>query len=124
MTSGRVISTKKPLVHLQFLDNIGELHTIPLVLDTGFTGQVSLPTRYVDRLGLSMRISTRGHLANGEFIDIPTGYATTVWQGNRRRARVLQLGTEPLLGMEFIWNHRITIDAVPNGPVTINPIGG
>ena len=124
MTSGRVTSSKKPLVRLTFLDHSGNSHLIPLVLDTGFTGNVLLPERYVNRLGLSTGITTQGHLANGEFLEIPTGYATLVWQGGRRRVRILQLGTEPLLGMEFLWNHRITIDAVPNGPVTITPIGG
>ena len=95
-----------------------------MVMDTGFTGQVSLPERYVTRLGLVMDRSSQGHLANGEFIDIPSGDAVVIWQGAPRSVQFLQTGTEPLLGMEFLWNNRITIDAVANGPVTITPIGG
>ena len=95
-----------------------------MVLDTGFTGQVLLPERYVNRLGLAVDRSTQGHLANGEFIAIPSGDAVVIWRGTPRNIQFVQTGTEPLIGIEFLWNHRITIDAVPNGPVTITPIGG
>ena len=124
MTIGRVITSGKPLVRLEFLDRQQNRHVIPMVLDTGFTGQVLLPERYVTRLGLALDRSTQGHLANGEFIAIPSGDAVVIWQGTSRNVQFVQTGTEPLLGMEFLWNHRITIDAVPNGPVTITPIGG
>ena len=124
MIGGRVTTGGKAIVRLDFLDSNGTSHTIPMVLDTGFTGHVSLPERYVDRLGLAMRTSTQGHLANGEFIEIPTGFATIIWRNDHRQIRVLQLGTEPLVGMSFLWNHRITIDAVPTGAVSIAPLGG
>ena len=124
MTAGRVTTSGKPLLRLEFLDRQQNRHVIPMVLDTGFTGQVLLPERYVNRLGLAVDRSTQGHLANGEFIAIPSGDAVVIWRGTPRNIQFVQTGTEPLIGMEFLWNHRITIDAVPNGPVTINPIGG
>ncbi len=124
MTSGRVVSTRKPLVWLHFLDVNENPHLIPMVLDTGFTGQVLLPERYVERLGLTLDRSMQGHLANGEFVCIPAGDTTVIWQGYRRNVPFLQLGTESLLGMEFLWNHRITIDAVADGAVSITPLGG
>ncbi|MDE2788346.1 MAG: hypothetical protein OXL37_17035 [Chloroflexota bacterium] len=40
------------------------------------------------------------------------------------RARVIQAGTEPLIGMALLLNHRITIDAVADGAVSITPLGG
>ena len=122
MTSGRVVVTRKPLIWLHFLDVNEDPHLIPMVLDTGFTGQALLPERYVARLGLTLDRSMQGHLANGEFVCVPTGDATVIWQGERRSIQFLQLGTEPLLGMDFLWNHRISIDAITNGPVTITPL--
>jgi len=107
-----------------FLDVNENPHLIPMVLDTGFTGQVLLPQRYVERLGLTLDRSMQGHLASAEFVCIPAGDTTVIWQGNRRNVPFLQLGTEPLLGMEFLWNHRITIDAITDGAVSITPLGG
>ncbi len=86
MTPGRVDARRKPFVPVTVLDNQSKPHTIQFILDTGFTGQLLLPNRYMNRLGLSI--------------------------------------TEPLLGMEFLWNHRITIDAITDGAVNITPLGG
>ena len=81
MTGGTVTLTRKPLVPLTIFDDAGVRHTISLVLDTGFTGQVLLPERHVNRLGLTMDRSTEGHPVGGDFIHIPTGSATAMWQG-------------------------------------------
>ena len=124
MTSGRVDARRKPFVPVTVLDNQSQPHTIQFILDTGFTGQLVLPNRYMNRLGLSATEWIDARPATGEFVRVPYAEATVIWQGAQRRSEILQLDSEPLLGMEFLWNHRITIDAVPNGPVTINPIGG
>ncbi len=124
MTSGRVISTRKPLVPVTVLDSQRNPHIIQFILDTGFTGQLLLPDRYMNRLGLSTSEWVNARPATGEFVRVSYAEATVVWQGIQRRAEIIQLNSEPLLGMEFLWNHRITIDAVPNGPVAITPIGG
>ncbi len=124
MTNGFVTTTRKPLLRVTLLDTGERRHTIPFVLDTGFTGQLLLPERYIRRLGIRMDRSSTGRLASGEMTEIATGTATVIWRGRRRSVRVLQLDSEPLLGMEFLWNHRITIDAVADGSVSITPLGG
>ncbi len=122
MISGHVTVTRKPLVPLTILDHHGNPHTIRLILDTGFTGQLLLPERFVNRLGLTMDRFSQGHPVGDQYIRIPAGFATVIWRGSQRSVHVLQLGTEPLLGMEFLWNHRITIDAVTDGAVSITPL--
>ncbi len=124
MTSGRVIATRKPLVPVTILDSQSNPHTIQFILDTGFNGQLLLPTQYMNRLGLSVTEWIDARPATGVFVRVPCAEATVVWQGTRRRAEILQLDSEPLVGMGFLWNHRITIDAISNGPVTVTPLGG
>ena len=124
MTSGRVDDTRKPFVPVIVLDSNSNPHTIRFILDTGFTGQLLLPNRYMDRLGLSITEWIDARPATGDFLRVPYAEATVVWRGARRQAEILQLGSEPLLGMEFLWNHRITIDAVADGAVNITPLGG
>ena len=106
MTNGSVTSTRKPLLRVTLLDTEEHRHTIPFILDTGFTGQLLLPERYIRRLGIRMSRRSTGRLASGEMTEIATGTAAVIWQGRRRSVRVLQLDSEPLLGMEFLWNHR------------------
>ena len=122
MTKGGVTRTRKPLVSMTILDSIGVPHTLPVVLDTAFTGELVLPERYVRRFALTMNEQYDGRPATGDIIEIPAGQATIIWRGRRRNVKVLQLGVEALLGMEFLWNHRITIDAVADGAVSITPL--
>ena len=124
MTSGNVADTRKPFVPVIVLDSNSSPHTIQFILDTGFTGQLLLPNRYMDRLGLSITEWIDARPATGDFLRVPYAEATVVWRGARRQAEILQLESEPLLGMEFLWNHRITIDAVADGAVIITPLGG
>ena len=122
MTSGSVVSTRKPLVPITILDSVGEPQVLRMTLDNGFTGQLVLPERYMRRFGLTTDGHIDGRPATGEIIRIPTGRATVIWQGRTRIVEVLQLDSDPLLGMEFLWQHRITIDAVTNGAITITPL--
>ena len=122
MTSGAVTATRKPLVPITVLDRRNNPHTIQFVLDSGFTGQLLLPNRYLDRLGLSVSEWIDARPATGDFVRVPYTEATVIWRGTRRQVQILQLDSEPLVGMEFLWNHRITIDAITNGPVTITPL--
>ena len=124
MTSGRVDARRKPFVPVTVLDNQSKPHTIQFILDTGFTGQLLLPNRHMSRLGLSITEWIDARPATGEFVRVPYAEATVVWRGVRRRAEILQLDSEPLISMEFLWNHRITIDAVADGAVSITPLGG
>ena len=124
MISGRVADTRKPFVPVTVLDRHSNPHSIQFILDTGFTGELLLPSRYMNRLGLSTAEWIDARPATGDFTRVPYAEATVVWQGTRRRAQILQLDSEPLLGMEFLWNHRITIDAVVDGAVNIIPLGG
>lgn len=124
MTSGSVTNTRKPIVRLTILDSAGNRRTVPVIIDTGFTGELALPPRYISRLGLTITENYQGRPVTGEFISIPTGDAVVIWQNRRRGATFLQVDSEPLLGMQFLWNHHIAIDAVANGAVTLTPLGG
>ena len=48
MTSGRVADTRKPFVPVIVLDSNSNPHSIQFILDTGFTGQLLLPNRYME----------------------------------------------------------------------------
>ena len=124
MTSGRVALNRKPFVPVTILDSQSNPQTVQFIVDTGFTGQLLLPDRYMNRLGLLITEWIDARPATGEFLRVPYAEATVVWRGSQRQAEILQLDSEPLLGMEFLWNHRITIDAVADGPVSITPLRG
>jgi hypothetical protein len=48
--------------------------------------------------------------------------ATLLWEGNRHRLVVDEAETTPLAGMELLADHRLTLDAVSGGRVTIEAL--
>ena len=124
MITGRVTATRKPIVRLTILDSAGIRRIVPVIIDTGFTGQLALPPRYVNRLGLVVDDAIEGRPVTGEFMSIPAGDAVVIWQSQQRGVKFLQVDSEPLLGMQFLWNYHIGIDALTGGPVTVTPLAG
>ena len=94
-----------------------------VTIDTGFNGQLALPELYVRQLALTLDQNQRATPAIGRTRIVSSGYTQLLWEDIPRDIRVIQAGTSPLLGMELLWNHRITIDAVADGAVSITPLG-
>ena len=42
MTIGSVTATRKPLLPITLMDSVGNRHTLRVILDTGFTGELLL----------------------------------------------------------------------------------
>ena len=80
MTIGRVISSRKPIVPMTIVDGIGHRHSLRAILDTGFTGELVLPARYINRFGLVMDRESDGR---------PAGYRGTYQHTYRRGHRHL-----------------------------------
>ncbi len=95
-----------------------------ITIDTGFNGQLALPELHIRQLALTLDQNQRATPAIGQTRIVSPGFTQLLWDGVPRDVRVIQAGATPLLGMEFLWNHRITIDVIANGPVTVAPLGG
>ena len=124
MISGRVTEDLKVKVNIAISVGDGVWNTLDAAIDTGFNGQLALPEETILALGLVLDQFRRVTPAIGATRAVASGNVHFRWEDDSIRARVIQAGSEPLLGMGLLWNHRITIDAVPNGPVTITPLGG
>lgn len=124
MINGRVTGDLKAKIEIEIRDGDGVWNVLEVVIDTGFNGQLALPEETTRSLGLVLDRFRRVTPAIGGTRAVAFGYVELRWEDVPIRARVIQAGTEPLLGMALLSNHRVTIDAIANGPVTITPIGG
>ena len=122
MINGRVTEDLKAKINLTIRDGNGVWNVLEVAIDTGFNGQLALPEETIRSLALALGRFRRVTPAIGGTRVGPFGYVRLRWEDVSISARVIQAGTEPLLGMALLTNHRITIDAVPNGPVTITPL--
>lgn len=75
---------------------------VETVLDTGFTGHLTLPPAMVQTLSLSIVGSAESVLADGSVVVEDVCIARVLWYGEERPVRVLVSDTTPLLGMALL----------------------
>ncbi|MDE2778156.1 MAG: clan AA aspartic protease [Chloroflexota bacterium] len=122
MFNGMISPRLEPVVNLNVIGTNGRTRRVELVLDSGFDGDLSLPSSTIQELGLQLLDNYETTLANGERAQF-AGYEGQVeWHGRRRNMLVLETVSESLLGMNLLWRNRITMDVVANGPVTIEEL--
>ena len=82
--------------------------SIEFLIDTGFTGFLSIPTAWVERLGLRVIDIQRGITADGRAAYFETVDVTIIWHDEPRtiRAQVLE---EPLIGTRLLRSNEATI---------------
>ena len=95
---------------------------LDFVVDTGFTGYLMLPLPAVSVLNLPFLEDVRANLADDQEVLLPVFGATIEWYGKVRNVRVLAGGRRPLLGTALLAGHKMAVDFVNGGSVTIGPI--
>ena len=93
-----------------------------MVLDTGFTGYLTLPADSIRLLGLQPVGQRTFELANGELSEFEVYLGSVSWHGRPTDVLVLQSDGVPLLGMTLLWGSRITVDALIGGAVEVEEL--
>lgn len=97
----------------------GQEEAIEAIIDTGFTGFLTLPPMLIKALGLPWLGRQRAKLGDGSerFFDV---YAATIlWDGQVRTVETDATDTEPLVGMCLLAGHEVRIQVLDGGNVTI-----
>ena len=122
MIRGRVSGNQQALIAIDIMDGEGQPRSLEVVLDTGFTGYLTLPSESISQLGLPSVGQRTFELANGELFDFRVYLGSLSWHGRPSDVLVLQSDSVPLLGMALLWGSRITMDALNEGEVTIEEL--
>ena len=103
----------------------GNSEDIIFVIDTGDTGDLSLPHEIIERLGLPMiheEEPAMAILADGTTRPLNLFYANVLWHGQWREVEVANFGPDPLIGMGLLQGSNLNVDAIPGGRVTITEL--
>ena len=130
MVSGTVIALEEPPITGRPVISVTVANVLEpdrsasfrATVDTGFTGFLTLTPGAIAQLGLFFLSNQPAVLADGAVgrYDIHAG--RILWQGRERVVPVCSVDSDPLVGMALLWNSRLTMDAVPDGAVTIVPL--
>lgn len=122
MIRGKVTENKTVLIRFGIMDADGSLLAMEAILDTGFTGDLSLPLGVIHRLGLSALGQRAFILADGTRSAMNAFSANVFWHESPRRVVVIHAEDEPLVGMGLLWGSHVSLDALDGGDVVIEQI--
>lgn len=121
MIAGIVRDEIEVVVSLELLNALNQLQPVDFILDSGFTGYLSLSHEIVQQLGLNPRGTQEGQLADGSVSFCQLVNVTVIWNGIPQRLEAQILG-EPLIGTRLLKGFELRAKFVRNGEVTINAL--
>lgn len=89
------------------------------MIDTGFTGYLTLPPMLIAQWQLIMRGYEQVVLADGQVSTFEVYQAEIDWHGQRRRVEVDATDSLPLIGMGLLYGSELRIQAISGGIVTV-----
>lgn len=122
MIRGAVLPNRQAVVTVELLASDGQFQPFEFVLDTGFDGDLSLPSRTLRGLAAAPEGEYPTELADGSRIMSYAWTASALWDGQTRPILIVESDGEQLLGMNLLWQNLITLEAKAFGQVTIDRI--
>ena len=122
MLSGRVNSRREAVVRLWISGPSDRALEIEAIVDTGFTGSLTLPQSCVTQLGLVWKGRGEGVLADGTSSSFGVYQAVALWHGQPRAIPVHAVESKPLLGMTLLDGSEFSMQVVEGGEVAIHEL--
>ncbi len=119
MIQGVVNAAYEAVVSLTLQGAEGQTQEIEAVVDTGYTGFLTLPPMLVNELGLPFAYVGRAFLANDDQVEFNVHNVTLLWDGDPRDIEADATGSTPLVGMLLLDGHSLNIDVERGGQVVI-----
>ncbi|HEY4723451.1 MAG TPA: clan AA aspartic protease [Anaerolineae bacterium] len=122
MITGTVNRRHEVVITLLVRDSTRQEHEIESILDTGFTGSLTLPPSLIDSLGLVWRSRSSAILVNGIVEDFDVYVAAVIWDGAERQILIQAIENAPLLGMAMLVGYDLRARVIVGGSVEIEAI--
>ena len=119
MIRGRVNQRLEPVVNVSILDDHDIAHSFEFILDTGFSGQLSLPSDVINRLGLYYSGQRAVSMADGFAHNVDVFTARVLLHENWRPVFVIRLDSFPLLGMRSLLGCTLSMNVYAGGRVVV-----
>lgn len=100
-----------------------ERQVIDAVIDTGFTGFLTLPISLLGSLNLQAYRREAGILGDGSTYIFDVYRGIVIWDGEVRQIDINASEAAPLVGMSLLHGYRVQLDAIEGGTVRIQSLG-
>ena len=123
MIEGVVNANHEAVISLPLRGPTEQTREIEVVIDTGYSGFLTLPPTLVEELGLPFQHRGRAFLANGSVEAFNIHDVTVLWDGMPRDIEADAVGPTPLAGMLLLDSHSLYVEIEDGGRVIIEPRG-
>ncbi len=121
MIEGVVNAAYEPVVALALQGPLGQTSEVEAVIDTGFTGFLTVTPALAAALELALEGTSRATLADGSEVTFDVYDVAVLWDGQPRYVLADAAETTPLVGMRLLDRHNLNIDVEDGGRVLIRP---
>ena len=123
MIEGVVNPSSEAIVTLPLHGPNGQIRDIEAVIDTGYSGYLTLPPFLTTELGLDFRGHGHAYMANDAAVEFDVYNVTVLWDGHPKDVEADAMGSVPLIGMRLLARHNLNIDVEDGGRVVIQARG-
>ena len=113
------VKSDEALIRLKVKGRQGREQEVDAVIDSGYTGALTLPPTLIATLGLRWRSVDRATLADGSTCVFQVYAGKLVWDRKVRTILVDEAETGPLVGMRLLRGHELKMQVRAGGKVTI-----
>ncbi|MEG3438562.1 hypothetical protein V0288_15630 [Pannus brasiliensis CCIBt3594] len=122
MMNGVVSPNYEAMIRFAIGNRNGRMQVIDAVIDTGYTGFLSVPSEIIVALSLPWTGIDRVTLGDGSETTFEVYSGRVIWDGEYRDIPINQSETEPLVGMKLLYGYDLRIQTVIGGTVTIEAL--
>jgi clan AA aspartic protease len=119
MIIGNVNANREAIIQFAVLGENRQKQGTRAVIDTGYTGCLTLPSSVIATLGLTWYVQQEGILGDGSLCMFNVYEASVIWDGQVRSVEINESETDPLVGMGLLEGYELKIQGVAGGLVTI-----
>lgn len=114
-----IVRGREALIRLTIRGYRGLQQEVETVVDSGYTGWLTLPPTVIAALNLRWQSFGRGILADGTVTTFDVYQAKIIWDGRLRRVFVDEFDATPLVGMALLRGYEYKMQVRARGRVTI-----
>ena len=122
MMQGLITPDRQAAVELRVFGSGESSVSLQAVIDTGFSGYLTLPTQTVTALGLELQNETTVTLGDGTERALSQFSADLEWDGENRTVLVLAAEIAPVIGMALLYGYNVHLHVLDGGTVSIEKI--
>jgi clan AA aspartic protease len=122
MMQGIVDRNCEATIRLVISNAESQRQLIDAVIDTGFTGFLTLPLSVLTSLNLQLYSREEGTLGDGSACIFDVYSGLVIWDGELKRIDINRSETVPLVGMSLLYGYRMQLDAIEGGTLTIQSL--